>query len=85
MQGILYCPYCRRVQYSEEDLEAEMRGEYVVRSPSEESEEEEATPRLVTCHMSHVTCYMSHGLFQPPNQKKSLFTRALTKLKRPPP
>ena len=44
---------CRRVQYSEEDLEAEMRGEYVVRSPSEDSEEEEATPRWDSSPPSH--------------------------------
>ena len=44
-QGIFLKDSYRRVQYSEEDLAAELRGEYVVRSPSEESEEEEeATP-----------------------------------------
>ena len=40
---VAYCT--RRLQYTEADLEAELRGEYVVRSPSEGSEEEEATPR----------------------------------------
>ena len=43
-RGIFLKDSYRRVQYSEEDLAAELRGEYVVRSPSEESEEEEATP-----------------------------------------
>ena len=43
-QGIFLKDSYRRVQYSEEDLAAELRGEYVVRSPSEESEEEDATP-----------------------------------------
>ena len=43
-QGIFLKDSYRRVHYSEEDLAAELRGEYVVRSPSEESEEEEATP-----------------------------------------
>merc|ERR1711971_377011 len=45
-EGIFLKESYRRVQYSEEDLAAELRGEYVVRSPSEESfeEEEDATP-----------------------------------------
>ena len=43
-RGIFLKDSYRRVQYSEEDLAAELRGEYVVRSPSEESEEEDATP-----------------------------------------
>ena len=44
-KGIFLKDSYRRIHYSEEDLAAELRGEYEVRSPSEESEEEEeATP-----------------------------------------